>query len=216
MAKMPRKRKPKPTGATISSTRDVSIEGDVVGGDKSINIYLDKANAGVNLTSLLELARGLGDLGNAEGARKREQWDRIADYMSQIAETIERACSQMRDKKAPYREYVMLQRYAENLRRVLAPAFIGEQEQNLTKFQNLLDKSITSIVGFDVHVLKFSDLPIPYELYSSKAGLLQSPESVVNPPIENANLDYQPKVEELEEVAAAFKAEADRIRASGT
>ncbi len=109
----------------------------------------------------------------------------------------------------------MLQRYAGGFTEIVEFAFPRDQEKELQKLHALLQDSITSISGFDILLLGFRGVPIPQDLYSSKAGLLQERVPEQNPSLEEAHLsEDSPTLEELEEAAAIFRAEADKIRAS--
>jgi len=185
------------------------------------------------ISVLLELAKNVGEFFQRRKANRREELDRIADYMDGIADVLDRTAEAYGGDEAPYREYIELQQLATSFETVAAEAFGLEVSggylssdlngfPEFAEFRAILDRSLGVIAAVDAELYGLVDQPFPNHLWSGKSRTVDLRE-VTNPPISESRLDEpdwrtgkvrgEPSVHELRQAAGAFAAQAQVIRA---
>ena len=183
------------------------------------------------ITTLIELARDIGDFFARRKVERRQVLDRVADYMDSIADVLDRAARAYGRGEAPYREYVELQQLATSFREIAQHAFVLEEEDepstgdliNFEEFSQLLTHSLKAISYSDMVLFGLIDQPFPVHLWDGKSPSVEL-EGLSNPPVGESRLDTprfptgnappEPSVHELLQAAGAFAAQARVIRSS--
>lgn len=178
------------------------------------------------LLSLVNLAKAIGEFFRGRQQRRSDRINKIADHMDAVADSLQSAASTYASGRAPYREYIELQRYAATFGDVARVAFedTDDGDEAYWAFVAVLEDSITTIAAVDARLFGFENVPFPGHLWNGKTPYIDGDESaaVENPPISEADLrpdpwwddnqPDQPSPSDLLEAAGAFRAQANILR----
>lgn len=95
------------------------------------------------ISTLIELLKAIDQFFRDRQTCRRIRWERIADHMAKVADALDGAAGAYKNGRAPYREYVKLQRYAVTFESVAREAFKGDgRDDQFTGFVAIIESSL--------------------------------------------------------------------------
>lgn len=182
------------------------------------------------LGPLVSLARAVSDFFRSRQAARVARIGAFIEYLDQLADTLDAAANEFDAGRAPYREYVELQRYSTKFPELVDEVFGNSSTSDSEQFAEILNDSIAVIEYSDLVLFGFRGVPVPSGHWSGKTPTLEIGDEA-NPsqddaeftavPInrvtvtggEQAQFVAPPGPQQLREAASALRAEAVNLRA---
>ena len=168
------------------------------------------------MTLLLDLVRSLVGAISRQRELRRDHVNRVADFLDKVAVEMEDAVAALRAGRLPYREYVALHYYANSFESVVADQFPeSKTAASFEEFRDSLSRAIGAIAYSDLVLTGFKEIPLPEGVWNGKSRWIPPPEQ--DPPVGTGGLSRLdgplPEINEIDETAAVFRAQANILRA---